>query len=276
MREEVRWGVVGLFAVGLWGLSATAGAVPVAAAAGNGIASLPPSKVLAEATAALKAQTKIVVAGSLSQAGTTIGLDVKSAGHGADVEGTIVIKSPGAGFSGSVQIVILPGAYYLAGGKAFWTFALSEEASLTKAERAELVRALAGAWIKLPAASGKDLTGELGDLTTPAKLGVALTSTGGTLTEGVPKVVGTIEALPIISSKGDTIWVAMTGSPLPLEITGSVTNNIPGTASISGSTGSGGAEGASGKLTFGYPAKLAITPPAGAKSITQILTASGA
>jgi hypothetical protein len=264
-RRRLLAGVLGACSLG-----AAAGTASVAgAAAGNGIASLPPAKALAAASAALQAQPRIILAGAVAQAGTSIRLDVESAAHGSDVAGTIVIKTFGKGFSGTVQVVVLPGSYYLEGGTAFWTYALSEEASLSAAERAHLVAALAGVWIELPAASGKQLTGELGDLTSPAKLGAALTNTSGTLTEGAPKLIGTTEALPIISSKGATIWVATTGAPLPLEITGSVASNIPGAASISGSAGGAGA--ASGKLIFSYPAKLAITPPKGAKTIAQIV-----
>ncbi len=190
-----------------------------------------------------------------------------------------------------MQLVALPRAYYLNGGKGFWTAAFAvESGTITKAEEAKIVKALAGVWIVLPTTQGKALLGDLGDLQ-PAKLAAAATVATGTLSAGAPKVVGGTAALPITSSAGDTVWLATSGAPLPVEVTGKIPGlNASGTGAsgasgglglggINGSTGSsstGSAGGATtGTLAFTYPARLAITAPKGAKTLAQAVTGAG-
>ncbi len=234
---------------------ASAGVTHASAVAGkgsNGIAALPPAAALAVAAAALKREANLVIAGRVAVGGGTIHLVVESADKGSASEGTLVANKNTAGFTGTLKFVTLPSADYLWGGRRFWRHELAGEASITPAERAKLVAALTNTWIKLPPSDAAAFTSGLGVLVQPAKLATELTTTTGTLTKGKVAQVGTVRALPITSSNGGRVWLATTGKPLPILVTGTSTSSEKGQVRLS------------------YPAKLSVSAPAGAKTLGQL------
>jgi hypothetical protein len=244
------------------GASALAGALvlpagaaqPAAAepAVGNGIGSLTPAQALAASGRALAAVPNLVIDGTLTENGAALGLDVESESHGRDAAGTIVSKSGKMGFVGTVKFISLPNTLFLDGGPTFWKGILAGSTSgLTAAQRARLLGLIVHQWIELTRSDARSFAGDLGALVKPGQLAASLTSPNGTLSKGAAKVIRGVPALPIISSNGGTLWLALSGPPLPVELSGRNAST-------------------SGALAFAYPATLAITAPANFKTLAQI------
>lgn len=226
-----------------------AGAAP--APADNGIGSLSAKAALAESAKALGQVPNLVIAGTISQGTATLDLSVSSADHGAAAEGTLDSHAASLGFFGSVRFVTVGGSFYLNGGSTFWSRIFAGESGLTAAERAKVLAVIVNRWIELPGSEAKSMESDFSTFIKPAGFATELTHPGGTLSKGTPKVVHGVEALPIISSQGGTLWLSLSGQPLPLELTG-------------------GSSSSHGDLTLSYPASLVVHAPAGAKTLTQI------
>lgn len=229
-----------------------AGAVAPTPMQPNGIQRLSARQALDLAHSTLAAESDIELSGELTEQGTRIDLGLRSAEHGKRAAGTLVSHGAAAGFVGILHFVSIGRVDYLDGGRSFWVASMAGQKGLTTAQRAALVKRLAGTWIMLTGKTARSFTVGLRTLTSPATLASELTTADGTLRTGIPKVVQAVRALPIISSRGGTLWLALTGKPLPVEVTAPAT------------TGTGG------HVDFSYPAAITITAPPGAKTLAQL------
>jgi hypothetical protein len=201
---------------------------------GNGIAAKSPDAIAAAATKAAEAAKSVEVAGSLTQDGTTVALDLKMvAGSGA----TGWLTEQGKRFN----MVLAGKTLYINAGKPFWT-------AFANAAAAKL---LEGKWLKTPATGSYASVAKLGNLQTFFK---QVFGHHGTLAKTATKTVNGVKVVGLRDAKqGGVLYIATTGKPYPIELHGDT-------------GGSGG-----GKLTFsGYGTAFKIAPPSNAISLTQL------
>ncbi len=242
----------GAIALGGWGVQAVA-----AQHRATGIASLPASAILTRSAAALAHENAIAITGSMNLGPETIVLSVRSTSRGAKVAGDIDIKS-GATNSGAVHFVDVGGNVYLEAAAPFWRQEMASSVSSAPAGAVEtaVLSKLAGHWIEIGGAEAKSFSSGFGGLTEPGKFAQGLLTGNGKLTKGAPRVLRGRRVLPIASSAGGTIYVSLTGAPLPRGIVG---------------TQIAGGKRVSADVAFSYPTSLAITPPSGALTLSQIV-----
>jgi hypothetical protein len=200
---------------------------------GNGIAGKSTAAIVAATTKAAESAKSVEVVGSVSQDGTTVGLDLKMvAAKGA----TGWVSEQGKRFN-----MVLDGdTLYINAGKAFWTtFA-----------NAAVANVMAGKWLKAPTTGSYASVAKLGDL---KQFFNQVFGHHGSLVKTAAKTVSGVKAIGLKDTKkGGILYVATTGKPYPIELTGNA--------------GTGG-----GKLTFkGYGTAFNITPPAKSTSLAQL------
>lgn len=197
-----------------------------ASPAGNGVASQPPARIVAIATAAATAAESVHVAGSILSEGKPISLnmelDAEKGGKGRVTLGGL-----------SVDVVNVDRAVYVRAGSAFYSrFAGPAAARLLQAK-----------WLR-----GSNVSGPLASFTSLTDLRKLLGSTlaghhGGLARTSATTVNGKRAVGVTDAAGGGTLYVASTGTPYPLEI-------------IKGGPGAG-------KLVFdrwNQPVSLAVPP----------------
>jgi hypothetical protein len=223
--------------------------------AGNGVGALPASEILKKAASALASVGTLEVKGALHAGPEGINFSVKSTARGKDVSGTISIHTTTTSL-GPVHFIAIGSVLYLEAAAAFWRQEItSGKNAPTGAALTTIVDKSAGRWIEITGAEAKSFASGFGDLTEPGKFAQSLLSGSDTWAKGTPTTRRGHQVLPIISSTSGTIYVSLTGAPLPMEIMGSV---AIGTASVSTD------------VTIGYPASLAIAAPKGAVTFATI------
>jgi len=250
--RAVTAGRLGLGALAGVALTCLAGSTAGAAvmAAGNGIDSLTASQAIAASATALKAEPDILISGTITESGKSVGIDVEASHKGADAAGRIDSQSKAIGFVGTIGFVTLPGKLFIDGGAALWTQAFAGS-GLTAAQEAKLVHLVANHWVELTGSDAKSFAGGLGSLTDPAQLAAALTTGNGKLTKGAPTVVRHESVLPITSSKGGTLYLALDGPPVPVELISTIPSK-------------------KADVTFEYPSTLSIHAPSHFETLAQI------
>ncbi len=167
---------------------------------GSGTASKTPAEIVAAAKTAADDASSVHVAGSIVNAGASIGLDMElltgKGGRGRLSENGL-----------SFELVEVGGYVYITGSPAFYRhFAGPAAAQL-----------LQGKWLKAPAASGNFAS--LGSLTNLRKLLDSTLSSHGSLSKSG---TSTIEGQQVIAiddlTRGGTLYVAAAGTPYPIEI----------------------------------------------------------
>ncbi len=167
---------------------------------GNGVAAKTPAQILAAAKAAAARAASVHVAGSMSDEGKPVSLDMElESGKGG--KGTIALEGL------SLRLIELNGTVFVNGGDAFYRH-------VAGAAAAQLLR---GKWLKAPASSGN--FSSLAALTDLSKLIGSTLTAHGVLARAVAATVNGQEAVGVTdSSRGGTLYVAATGAPYPLEI----------------------------------------------------------
>ncbi|HUY29784.1 MAG TPA: hypothetical protein VMV02_02165 [Acidimicrobiales bacterium] len=240
---------------------ATSGPALASPSGANGVGSLPAAKILARSARALAARTAIDVAGSIGIAGEGVSFDVRSAARGRDVAGTITTRAGGK-VIGPIRFVALPGTVYLDAPAAFWRQAItSMKGAPTGAAATAAVSALSGTWIAVGGAQARTFTTGFGGLTEPGKFAQNLLSGAGSLAKHAPTIVRGQRAVPVVTGQGATIYVALDGAPLPIEVRGTVAL---------------GALSVSTVAAISYPATQHIVAPAGARSLAAVAGSAGA
>lgn len=166
----------------------------------NGIASKSATEIVAAAGRATEAASSVHVIGQQSSGGMPVTLDLYlqsgKGGHG-------VISEKGLTF----EVIVLDGTTYIKGSYSFYKQIAGNAA-------AQLFQ---GKWLKAPS-SNKELS-QLGSLTDVHKLiGTALAEHGA-LTKGSTATVDGQKTIAVRdATKGGTLYVAVSGQPLPVEI----------------------------------------------------------
>jgi hypothetical protein len=167
---------------------------------GNGVASKPPRAILAAAQAAADAATSVHVSGSIEGASAHESFDIEIlAGKGT--RGTV--SSAGASF----DLIDTAGTLYMKGDAAFYERVGGKRAA----------RRLEGKWLKAPASDPRvqpvlRLTDLHGLIAVSLAGHSKLVSAGKRVVHGVD-AVGVRDA-----AKGETVYVATTGPPYPVQI----------------------------------------------------------
>ena len=214
-------------------------------AVGHSNVSLSANKLLNRSVHALLGENQFVIDASLLENGARLTFRVESAERGADVSASMTSHSKSLGFVGSFHLIEVETHAYLRASRVFWLPFLESEKSLTTAQANTLAKRLAAEWVALPASETASITSAFSSLTQPGKLAQALLHGNGALTEEKPTTFNGRAAIPIVSAKSGTIYIALRGAPLPLGASESATSS-------------------GGTVIFGYPRALSITAPAGA------------
>ncbi|MGO9958454.1 MAG: hypothetical protein ACLP50_21235 [Solirubrobacteraceae bacterium] len=224
------------------------------------MASKSPAQIVAAAQAALRSANRFVAAGTLSQDGEAVRLQIVDGGTS---KLRVQISESGK----SAEIVAIQGAEYVRANQAFWS-----------AQGGANAARLANRWIELPASASQQLTSGFGPFapTTLARclgedLGT-LSRDGTTTVDGKPAVV-VHQAGNVPGSSPGTLAVAMDGPAYPLRVTSTGPTRPGGKVDVC-NTGTG--NDAEGSLTLSdFNHVPAITAPknpvkAGATSSSQV------
>lgn len=167
----------------------------------NGVAARPPDVILRTAVTTLDRARTVHVQGSFQEGGrpTALNLDMV---RGRGVEGSV--EQGGLSF----QLVSINRTVYIKAGSRFWQhYAGSLVAPL-----------LEGRWFRAPLAGQ---LAALAPLTSVARLVASLTALPGTLVKGPQTTVDGRRVIAVQDpTQSGTLYVATTGPPYPIEITG--------------------------------------------------------
>lgn len=167
---------------------------------GNGLASAPPEKVLAEARKAAAGAASVHVTGSIISAGKPISLDMELVAR-KGAKGRVALEGV------TIDLIATESAFYLSGNGRFYS----------RVAGAAAAAQLRGKWLKAPAGSG-DFS-SLGELTDLGELvDSSLASHGELENRGTVTVDGRSAIALADRSKGGTLYLAATGAPYPLRI----------------------------------------------------------
>ena len=206
-------------------------AVPAASATPDPLASLTGYKVAAEAVADLKAASSLTVAGTATQSGQSVTLNLGlKPGHGC--AGTVE-----EGTEGFIKLVVIGTTVYFNPDAAFWKSSLGSEASTVTA----LVN---GRYIKTSTTSkGMASFASLCDLSHTMTSNAL--KAGESVTKGAFTTLGGVRVLPLkASSERNVVYVTDTSKPEIVEVFAPK-----------------GAPDGSGKLTFSIGAPVTLTAP---------------
>lgn len=244
----------GAVALGGWGGGASRpGGL---ATRGGGLASLPAGRVLTLSAEALARQPSLAFAGSISETGERIVFRLRSTDRGRKVAGQLIVHT-GDRAVGPVSFVALPGVLYLEAAAPYWRATLSKTPGAPSGSVAtSVVARLAGRWIEITGKSASEFTSGFAGLTEAGKFAQSMLHGGGTLAKGPEHIVRDRRVLPITSSKGATVFVALSGEPLPVEFVG---------------TRSLGSRAVHVTVAVAYPRNLVIAAPKGALTLAQIV-----
>jgi hypothetical protein len=178
----------------------------------NGEASKSASAILTDARQAALAANSVRIAGTIHDAGQTIGLDLNvTKGDGG---GTMTIQGS------KVDVVRAGNTAYIRAGADFYRQVGAGPAA---------GRLLAGKWLKVPTATPN--FAQLIALTDLHAFVAQALEPEGTVTKGAEKTIGGQQAIELKSSKGGSLFVATSGKPYPVEFVGGGTSS--GTVTLS-------------------------------------------
>jgi hypothetical protein len=168
---------------------------------GTGIASKAPVEIVTASKAAADGASSVHVAGSISNAGTSIALDMDlQAGKG----GRGRISESGLSF----EVIELGGYVYITGSPSFYDHFAGSAAA----------RTLRGKWLKAPATNRGFAS--LDSLTNLRKLVDSSLDTHGPLAKLATRTVAGRQAVGVRDvTRGGVLYVATTGTPFPVAIT---------------------------------------------------------
>lgn len=182
------------------GASTPAAATTSAAPADNGVSALSAEQILARAKSALGAADAVHVAGSGSDEGTAVKLDMRYGADGA--VGTFFVNGQ------RLDLLRVADDVYVKGSTSFWT---------TFAD-ASVGKLLGGKYVKTTTTDArfKDLA-DFTDLTAAAD---GFLEPDGAISKGATTMIAGQPAIGLVSkgATGGTLYIATTGRPYPLAI----------------------------------------------------------
>lgn len=182
---------------------------------GNGVAAKSPEQILSAAKKAADEASTVHVAGTVSAEGLSLELDLAMVqGEGAKGK----VSEGGLSF----ELVRIGNTAYISGSPSFYErFGGAEAAKLLK-----------GKWLKAPATSGQFAT--LGSLTDLRQLLDPVFAERANLKKGSITKLDGHEVIALNDARrGDTLYVATTGKPYPIEIKGGKGSTASGTVTFS-------------------------------------------
>jgi hypothetical protein len=191
--------VIAVGALALAGCSSSGGSSASSpSATSNGVSDLTADQILAKTNEAAKSQSSVHLVGKGSSDGAPFALDMKlrkgGGGVGSVTQGT-----------DTIQIITTGTDIYLKADKAYW-------ARTGTAAAAELIGTR---WVKAPASNASfEQLAKIGDFSSSLD---GFLKPSGTITKGDQSTVDGQAAIALVSSSGK-LWVATTGSPLPIKI----------------------------------------------------------
>jgi hypothetical protein len=235
--------------------------------AANGISSQSASQIVASAASALTGVHSFKVSGTSS--------DGKTLDGAFEIPGKLDLTITAAG-GASAEVIVIDGVGYLKGNAAYY--------EQSKAP-AQLAAALADKWIQVPQTSLAQFN-VFNALTNPKTIGHCLVQSHlGTLSVVGSATVGGKPAI-VVKNAGDVpgstpgeLYIATTGSPLPLRVqeTGTrKTGGAPDTTCDETASDMQGNGGSPTDLTItAYNEPVNITAPSGAVTIQQLIKSAG-
>ena len=215
-----RWRRFLMFGGTLGGVVAVAaGAAPVGAATGNGIASQSPTQTLQAAAAAMNQATSVTITGGATSSLGELQMSVKANKQG-DASGTLGIPSHGI----TVRFVSLAGTVYIKASSSFYTLLGMSQQQAAK---------LSATWISAPASDPK--VGSVGQTVSLGQIESSLVPNASDAGIVVTKAVGTIGRQPVVritatNSKtpkdNGVVYVAATGQPYIVRLVGRGKSNV--------------------------------------------------
>ncbi len=208
-------------------------AVPVASRTPDPLASLTGYKVAAEALADLKAASSLTMAGTATESGTSVTVNLRlKPGHGC--AGTVE-----EGTEGFIKLVVIGTTVYFNPDTTFWKSTLGSEAST-------VTTLVNGRYIKTSTTSkGMASFASLCDLSRTMTSNAL--KAGELISKGAFTTLGGVRVLPLKESSDSVVYVTDTSKPEIVELFAP----------------KGGPDG-SAKLTFSIGAPVTLTaPPAG-------------
>jgi hypothetical protein len=164
----------------------------------NGVSDLTADQILAKTGAAAKEQSSVHVAGKGSSGGTSLALDLKLRKGGGGV-GTITLGT------NPIQIITTGTDVYIKADKSFWASQGNGSAATVIGDR----------WVKASATTSSFASlAQLGDFSTAID---TFLKPDSAITKGDVGTASGIPAIALVSTSGK-LWVATTGSPLPVQI----------------------------------------------------------
>jgi hypothetical protein len=213
-----------------------------ASAAGNGITGKSAAQVVSTAVKASGAASSFSVVGSVTQTGSTVGLNLSVSSSGMS-EGTITING------GTAHVVELGSVAYFKADSAFW---------MENGGKAD-AQLLADKWVYGPLSSST-FSSFKGFLSPHAVIGSFFSGNGGPFKKGRTTSIGGQAVIAITGqakSKNGTLYVATTGKPYVVKL------------EAKGSSGSG-------QVTFShYNRPVRPSKPAGAINLQQLSGSGG-
>jgi hypothetical protein len=189
---------------GLALLAAGALAAACGGGGGNGVASKSPSQILQTALSSLRSATSVTVVGTVTESGQQTSVDGVFYANG-DFDGSVGIKGS------TVKLVKIGQTDYINAPEAFWN---------TEGVTGSTATRLANKWFSTP-----NSTADINDLSI-GSLADSLSSGAGTVSAGTTSTIDGQAAVSITSSKGGTLWVATTGTPYPIALTGTGSGEV--------------------------------------------------
>lgn len=180
------------------GGSTTNGAVSQAAPTANGVESLGADEILATVKKTANNQSSVYLVGKGGQGSDALALDLRVRKGGGST-GSIELGGD------KLQLITTGSEIYIKADKEFW-------AKNVNAAAAEVI---GNRWLKAPASDPQ--WGELGNFGNFDKVVNELLIPSSSITKGEQSEVDGTKAIGLTSTSG-TLWVAMTGEPLPLRI----------------------------------------------------------
>ncbi|HEY6747889.1 MAG TPA: hypothetical protein VI357_19505 [Mycobacteriales bacterium] len=182
--------------------ASTPAATTSAAPADNGVSALSAEQILAKAKSALGAADAVRIAGSGTDGGTAVKLDMRYGADGA--VGTFIIDGQ------RLDLLRVSDDVYVKGSTSFWTtFA-----------NASVAKLLGGKYVKTTATDARFK--DLADFTDLSSSVDGFLEPDGAISKGGTATIAGQPAIGLVSkgATGGTLYVATTGRPYPLSIDG--------------------------------------------------------
>lgn len=171
-----------------------------AAPAENGVVKLTAAEIVAKAKSTLKSAKSFRAVGAGTDGGQKMSIDM-------EVSGTDALGKLTIGQGATVEVLSVGGKRYMKPNEAFWV----KVAGAPAADAKKFANLVGNRWV-IVSAKNTDMK-ELFNLVNIDEM----LKLDGKLSKGTAKQIGSYQTIGVKSSGGDTLYVATTGQPYPIE-----------------------------------------------------------